>query len=579
MNEVEEIKQRLDVAEVVGSYIPLKQAGRNLKAACPFHNEKTASFMVSPEKGIWHCFGCGEGGDVIKFVMRIEGLEFREALEKLAAKAGIELKQRGVKKDSKERNRLLKANAWAVKYYQATLSRNPRAIEYLKASRGLTDETIERFKIGYAPDAWEGLSRFLIKKGFSEQELMTAGLASKKRGLFDIFRGRIMLPIADREGRVVGFTGRLLADSDGPKYLNTPQTAIYDKSRVVYGLDLARESIRQADEVVVVEGNMDVIASHQAGTRQTVAVSGTALTLDQLKILSRLTRNVKFAFDQDAAGLAAASKAIDLGQQLGLTLKVIMIEGAKDPDELIKRDPKLWVEAIREARYIVDYIFERYEREYDLTTAVGKRQFSDRLARQLKRIADPVERGHYIQRLAERTGVPAEDVRKKVDQAESNLQLEREGLKSPIPAESRKRDGRTVIEESLLEICLAHPRTRVALADIEAEDFQDDDCRAIYRALKESGKETGEIARDLPNQSDYIKILTLRGEETYGSLAPADRSFEAFQLVRRLQILARQRTKSQISKQLREAESSGDTLLVHSLLEKYQALIGEEANL
>lgn len=580
MDQVEEIKQRLDVAEVVGSYVQLKQSGRNLKAPCPFHHEKTASFMVSPEKGIWHCFGCGEGGDIYKFVMKMEGLDFRGSLELLAARAGIELQSSP--KDqaaSKLKKRLQEANRWAVKYFQASLVKNPRALEYLIKQRNLKRQTVQDFEIGFAPDNWEGLTKILIKKGFTPDELLAAGLAGRKHSVYDLFRGRIMLPICDAQGAPVGFTGRVLGD-DMPKYLNTPQTPLYDKSRAIYGIHLAKEAIRAKDEVVLVEGNLDVIASHQAGIKQVVAASGTALTLDQLKTLSRLTKNIKLAFDQDAAGLTATERAIELGQKLGLSLKMVQIDGAKDPDELIQKDPKLWQKAIDEAKYIVDYLFDRFETQFDLTSALGKRQFSDRLATNLKRLADAVEQDHYINLLAEKTGVSAEAVKAKVEQSDISKTPAGTVQKPAVEPEQNEllhRTGAEILEESVLSINLAYPETRLSLDDLSETDFDSASRQKIFKALTVADKKpAAEIAKDLQDDGDYAKILTLRGEEEFNSLAPADRSLEAFRLARRLQTTANKKSKVQITRQLREAEQAGDAQLVKSLLAKYQALIAED---
>ncbi|MFI5240359.1 MAG: DNA primase [Candidatus Saccharimonadia bacterium] len=574
MDEIEEIKQRLDVAEVVGSYIALKQSGRNLKASCPFHNEKSASFMVSPEKGIWHCFGCGEGGDIFKFVMRMEGVEFRPALEILARRAGVELKSRGHGSDNKLKDRLLSANTWAVKYFQRNLIENKRALEYVTKVRRLKRQTVAEFQIGFAPESWEGLVSALRMQGFSDDELVAAGLAARRasgQGIYDMFRGRLMFSISDSQGRPVGFTGRVL-DESLPKYLNTPQTVLYDKSRAIYGLHLAKDAIRKADEVVLVEGNMDVVASHQAGVRQVVAASGTALTLEQLKTLGHMTKNIKLAFDQDAAGLKATERAIELAQKLGLTLKVVVLHNAKDPDELISRDPVLWAEAITKAPYVIDYLFERFKSEIDLTSAMGKRQYSDRLAANLHRLADPVEKDHYIQLLANLISATPEAVKQKVDELVTPA-LPRDQFR-PVPTTIEPKNGPQMIEESLVSLLLGFVDARLNLDELRPDDFNSARCREIILYLgKHEAALAGDIAKDLPNEGDYVKILTLRGEEQFGSLAPADRSLEALTLNRRLQTLANKHRREEIGNKLREAEKIGDSVLALSLKHKYQELI------
>lgn len=567
---------------MVGGYVQLKQAGRNLKAPCPFHNEKTASFMVSPEKGIWHCFGCGAGGDILSFVMMMEGCEFKEALELLARRAGVELKTKADGGErAKARQRLQDAHDWAVKYFQTCLVKNPAALSYVVKRRGLKRSTIQDFGIGYAPESWDGLVKFLRKKGFSEDELVKAGLAVRKRsgtGVFDMFRGRIMFAICDRAGRPVGFTGRVLDDAadTGPKYLNTPQTVLYDKSQAIFGLHLAKEAIRAGDEAVLVEGNMDVVASHQAGVRNVVAASGTALTIDQLKTLSKFSRNIKIAFDQDSAGLQASARAIEMAQKLGLNLHIIEV-GAKDPDELIQKGVGRWQAAIKNSRDVFSYWFARSERELNLSEPVGKRQFSDRITGLIQMLADPIEKESYMKMLADKISISLEAVKQKVEQSPAPTQTP---LKKPEPppAPAPKSFSPTqLIEASVLAINLVYPECRLSLDDLGAGDFQKEEYRAILAALKRHKQaDIKQLLELLPAYGNDVKILALRGEEEFSYLAPADRSFEAFRLGRRLQTLTQHQSQAQISQRLRAAESSGDTALARSLLAQYQALIKQD---
>jgi DNA primase len=573
MDQVEEVKRRLEVTEVVGGYIQMKQSGRNLKANCPFHQEKTASFMVSPEKGIWHCFGCGEGGDIYKFVMKMEGLDFREALEMLAKRAGVELEARpAMKQAAKTRDRLIEAHKLAIKYYQASLVKNPRALEYLLKQRELRKETLQLFQIGYAPDSWEGLTRFLIKRGFQPQELVQAGLAGQKRGVYDMFRGRIMLPICDAQGTPIGFTGRVLGDGE-PKYLNTPQTPLYDKSRAVFGLHLAKEAMREADAVILVEGNMDVVSSQQAGVKNVVAASGTALSQDQLKALSKFTRRIRIAFDQDSAGLKASARAIELAGQLGLRLEVIEVD-AKDPDELIKRDPNLWRAAAEQAKDIFSYWFGRLERELDIESPLGKRQYADKMAGLIQTVADPIEREAYMQQLANKVGMSLDVVKQKIEEVE--VPLDDAPRVAAIPAERLLSPGERV-QASALAVAVVYPDCRLYLQDLSEDDLvyePTETDRIIWRALLDyPDAPSSKLAKLLPDVSDRVKILALRGEEEFASLSPADRSHEAFRLSRRLQSLSGKSAKNKLTEQLRAAEKSGDFKLVHSLLKQYQGLI------
>lgn len=585
MNDVEEIKNRLEVADVVGSYVQLKQSGRNLKAPCPFHHEKTASFMVSPEKGIWHCFGCSEGGDIFKFVMKIEGLDFRGALEMLAKRAGVELKN--VKADggqAKARKRALEAHEWAVKFFQANLIRNKTALDYVVQTRRLGKQIITDFQIGYAPESWDGLVKALKTKGFSEVELVQAGLAGQRtggRGIFDQFRGRVMFTICDATGQPVGFTGRVLGD-ELPKYLNTPQTLLYDKSRVVFGLHLAKEAIRKNDRVVLVEGNMDVIASHQAGVKEVVAASGTALTLEQLKALSYLSKNVLLAFDADRAGLAAAERAIPLAQKLGLNLFIVDLKDqAKDADELIQKDPKLWKAAIDEAKELRQYWLDKSMQQFNILkdpTGIEKVRFIERMAAIL-RLYDNTTQAVFISDIAKATGIEIETM-----QAALNEKPVTNPLKSPgkTAVQKTKRPpkiaGRPMLEDAILGLNLAYPEARLSMEDLDPANFEGEDAQQVVAYLQGEGHDqvASDIAAHLPDLSDYVKILTLRGEEHYGSFAPADRSFEAFMLTRRLQTIGTKVTKHQLTAELQAAEAAGDKVLVKKLLSQYQALISEE---
>ncbi len=339
---VEDIKQRLSVEEVIGDYVELKRAGRNLKGLSPFGNEKTPSFMVSPEKQIWHDFSSGRGGNMFSFVMEIEGVDFRGALEILARKAGIDLTQysRTSGGSGKLKARLSEALELATRYYQQAFVQSPEAVGYVVQRRGFQKQTIQDFRIGYAPFHFDGLTVALKKRGFSDDELKRAGLSTVRRGqLSDMFRGRIMIPLMDQQGVVIGFTARILEDDpNAPKYINTPQTLLYDKGRHVYGLSQAKQAIRTSGHVVMVEGNLDVIASHQAGVRQVIATAGTALTAAHLTSLQRLSDDIRIAFDRDAAGLKATQRAVELALKSAIHLKVIDVPDGKDPDELIQKN-------------------------------------------------------------------------------------------------------------------------------------------------------------------------------------------------------------------------------------------------
>ena len=420
-SQIDEIKSRLDIVDVLSAYINLRPAGANFKANCPFHNEKTPSFMVSRDKQIWHCFGCGEGGDIFGFVMKMEGVEFPEALRTLAQRAGVELRREDPAISS-QLNRLLDVmEAAADFYHQVLLTRKEAegARDYLRR-RGLKPKTIESFKIGFAPDSWDVLLRYLRSKNFFAEDILGAGLAIKKHsglGYLDRFRKRIMFPINDVSGSPVGFTGRLLPEdeknqkADG-KYMNTPQTLIYSKSRVIFGFDKARQEIRVKDLAVVVEGNMDAISCHEFGMKNVIASSGTAFTDDQIRLLKRYTSNLAIAFDADFAGEAAARRGIDLAMRAGMNVRVIQMPCdstgklfAKDPDEALRRDPRVWFSAVEGATSIIEYYFRQTFQKYDVAKPENKKKIAAILLAEISKLESGVERAHWIKELSSRLEV------------------------------------------------------------------------------------------------------------------------------------------------------------------------------
>lgn len=489
MDAVEDVKSRLNIEDVIGQYVQLKRSGRNFKGLSPFTSEKTASFMVSPEKQIWHDFSSGKGGNMFSFVMEMEGLDFRATLELLARQAGIDLSQYESKQSgtyAKQRDRLMLATEMAAKFYQLHLSKNKFALEYARKKRSFSKETIVQFRLGYAPDSQDALTTFLKKKGFSEEELKRAGLStSRYRGLGDMFRGRLMIPLMDPVGKVIGFTARILKDEPGsPKYINTPQTPLYDKSRHVFGLHLAKTSIRKQKYAVMVEGNMDVIAAHQAGTSQVVATAGTALTEMQLKALSRLTHDIRLAFDQDEAGIAATERSIPIAGKTGVTLSVIDIPSGKDPDELIQKDPKAWEEALEKHLYAVDWLIERYAQLVDTTTALGKREFTDKILGVVRNITDSVEQDHFILQLSERIGVSQDALRTKMNSLEGTAArpVKRTNVK-PAKVDTEEAESLKT-QHQLLALVLLLPSLREYGDPLTVDMFLEPEAQAVLRFLQ-----------------------------------------------------------------------------------------------
>lgn len=417
-SQVDEIKSKLDIVDVIQEYIQLKPAGANWKANCPFHNEKTPSFMVSRDKQIFHCFGCGEGGDVFTFVQKIENVDFPEALNLLAQKAGVKLKKLDPAMGS-QKTKLMDICRLAAEFFHKALlsSREGQLARDYVAKRKLSPETLEEFKIGYAPDSWDLLLNLLRRRGYQDNDIFLAGLEVKNgRGqLYDRFRQRLMFPINDNHGNVVGFTGRILDSSkenQGGKYVNTPQTLIYNKSLVVYGLDKAKQEIKKQDLAVVVEGNMDVIASHQAGVKNVIASSGTALTLEQLKILQRYTNNIALCFDADLAGQTAAERGIDTALSLGINVRIITLpkdlngQAVKDPDDCIKQGVGYWQEAIKKSQQVMEFYFAKVFQRFDPNDSVGKKEIAAKLLKQIAKLPSRLEQNHWLGQLSGKLGVP-----------------------------------------------------------------------------------------------------------------------------------------------------------------------------
>jgi DNA primase len=356
-SSVEQIKERLGIVDVVLSYIKLDKAGRNFRARCPFHNEKTPSFFVSPERNTYHCFGCSSGGDIFSFVQNIEGISFREALEHLAERSGVRLVAENprIKKDKEILFAIMEAS---TEFFEKKLNDKPEVSAYLH-DRGLSKESIENFRVGYIPDGWRALTDFLAERGYNITDIEKAGLLIKNpRGHYDRFRGRIMFPIADSYGRTIAFSGRVYGEEGttmGGKYINSPETLLYNKSKVLYGYYPAKQEIRTRNECVLVEGQLDVILSHQSGATHTVAPCGTALTEHHITLISRLADTIVCAFDADTAGIAASGRSIDLALSKGINVKLIKIDSGKDPAQVIQENKVAWNECVKNARHVIDF--------------------------------------------------------------------------------------------------------------------------------------------------------------------------------------------------------------------------------
>lgn len=579
MDAKEEVRARLNIEDVIGEYVALKRAGRSWKGLSPFSGEKSPSFFVSPEKQIWHDFSSNKGGDVYSFVMEVEGLDFRGALELLARKAGVDLslyESKGSQDLSRKKARLLKALDLAATFYQRMMIADKTALEYVSKTRGLDRQMVHDFKIGYAPGSGEAATKFMLSKGFTRTELKDAGLIGS-RGT-DMFRNRMTVGLADASGQTIGFTARLIdKDANGPKYINTPQTLVYDKGRHVFGLHLAKEAIRSNDYAVVVEGNMDVISSHQVGVRQVVATAGTALTEFHLKALNRLSPNVRLCFDGDRAGIAATERAIPIAQSVGVELSVITVDDNgvfKDPDELIKQDPRQWEEAINNHRPALEWLINQYAARVDVESAAGKRELTTKAFAILARIDDPVEKEHYVQMVSRITGVTQQALSERLDQFEAPADVQ---LK-PVKATGETVKDEYVNQDYLLALMAIDPAVQDVVKKITPEELETDQRMRLFRYLYEHPAGIGDdIPPELKDIETYVKIVLFKAETRYSGHEAPDRLFEAVNLVRQIKGQKRKHNKQELIDLLREAESHGDETEVQRLRSELNYLIKEEA--
>jgi DNA primase len=571
----EEVRSRLNIEDVVGEYVQLKRAGRNFKGLSPFTGERTPSFYVSPDKNIWHDFSSNKGGDVFSFVMEVEGIDFRAALELLAHRVGVDLAQydsAGAQEIAKRKKRIYEILELATQYYQQSLLKNQHAVEYVFGKRKLSKEIVQTFRIGYAPSTGDALVNFLKMKEFTQKEAQDAGLLNRYDG--DLFRGRMMVPLMDGSGRVIGFTARILADEpNAPKYLNTPETLLYNKGRHVFGLSQAKESIRKVDYSVIVEGNLDVISSHQVGVNQVVATAGTAMTESHLKALVRLSPNARLAFDGDAAGLAATERAIPIAQAVGIDLTIISLgDDAKDPDELIQKDPALWQKAIDTAEPVVDWVLAQYSKREDLTTALGKRKFTTAAVRVIRALQDPVEQEHYLQKVSSYTDSSLETLKEKLDGTE---EPQDKILKKSVQSVEAVTPNTSGHQENLLAVALIDPAVRELLKDIQEDAFATEEQQALLAHVKQSTEPLSEVPGDLQKYDTYVKIVLLKADARYGEWSNEDRYFETARLVRQLITQHKKIKKDSLTMELRSAEENGEDDRASEIRQQLNELIKE----
>lgn len=556
---IEEIKSRLNIVDIAGGYLKLEKAGGNFKARCPFHNEKTPSFFISPSRQTYHCFGCSRGGDIISFVEEVEGLDFQGALKVLADRAGVTLtREKTGAKD--ERTALYSVLDLATKFYEAVLPRFPEAQKYL-TERGLTNETIKRFRVGFAPDEWRSLGDFLAKKNVSQKTMEQAGLiVLSSQGFYDRFRGRLMFPITDSSGRVIAFSGRILKEgagktlgaSAGAKYVNSPETEVFHKSRALFGFSQAKDAIRHNDACVLVEGQMDLILSHQAGVTNAVASSGTALTADHLELIKRFTKNLVLAFDADDAGIAAAHRGIELALAQDMTVRIAALPHGLDPADMVRKNPALWVDSVRNAKHVIDFYLELLpERNTDKT--VLRSQISQIVVPLIALLKSSIDQGHYVGQVAKLLGIKEEPVWEEVKKSARTITVApvaKTYSKNMVALSRRLRIGNLIqgilFSQEILKVPqiknLKHARARFEkleegppYAEMPLRESLIFEAETRFQGEEQLEKELEELFQELEKEILNDKLLAKRAEikqaEEAGDIPRAEKLLAEFQAI------------------------------------------------
>ncbi|MDO8270070.1 MAG: DNA primase [Candidatus Levybacteria bacterium] len=489
MDDVDLIKQKIDVADLIANYIPTKRAGRNFKANCPFHNEKSASFVISPERQIWHCFGCQKGGDIFTFIEEYERVDFSEALKILAEKANVKLTKNVFRTGQDEKkSRIYEINHLSSLFYHYLLtehSSGKEALSYVTEKRGLTPALLSTYGIGFAPRQGNALINYLSKKkGYSNEELLEAGVASSRGGrLYDFFQNRIIFPIQDSRGNIIAFSGRGLTDNAIPKYINTKETPVYIKGDTVFGLYQAKESIKKEGKVILMEGEFDVISSFKEGITNTIAIKGTALTENQIKLLKRFAQKIVFCFDTDPAGTEAQRRSIALITKEGINASVVIPPQGKDPDELLSENPALFKKALKDEINIYDFILESAVQNEDPKSVEGKKHILSRTLSYITDIENEIVKEHYMKKLATLLDTSYESVIKEADKARTPLPIA-----ETKPKQLEKRSRQEMMEEHLLTLVLQSqdPKsmTAVVASILDPIELTTPHAHTIFQSLK-----------------------------------------------------------------------------------------------
>ena len=582
MDQATEIREKIDIVSFISEYLPLKKAGRNFKTNCPFHNENTPSLVISPERQIWHCFGCGKGGDAFTFLMEYENMEFPEALRALAKKAGVTLKESEFKKGQySEKEKLFTINNQALKFYHYILTEHTAgkaALAYLLEKRKINKGIIDTFELGFAPGSGSTLSDYLInKKGYQNKDLLIAGISFERGGrLYDFFRGRIIFPLFDHRGNVTGFSARALSDNDQPKYLNTKETAVYHKGSMFFGLNGAKDEIKLKQDAIIVEGEFDMISLFMEGIKNVVAIKGTALTENQVNLLARFTPKITLCLDQDNAGIEATRRSLEVVEKKGLVASMIVVNDAKDPDEAIKKNPGMFKKAIKESVGVYDYFIEKFVKDNSKDTADGKRVITDNLLPLFANIANEVVKEHYLKKLSAILDISLESLIKEV----GKLQKKELEDKIIIPRKD-KRTRREVLEEYLLSLIIQNENPKKIIEENNAMlseyEFEAPSLHKILAGLmenleKQEKLEVKEFSRTLSKEliqafdTCYLFPLPkLADEKTYEE--------EIKKVSRELLTLYVKDKVRMISEEIKTKEVEAKTQEVEELKEKFTKLL------
>jgi len=588
-NPIEEIKEKLDVVEIIGNYLKLKKTGANYSANCPFHSENKPSFFVSPARQVWKCFGCGEGGSVFDFVMKIEGVEFGDALRILSKKAGVQLKPRDPKVQTR-RQRFYEVCELGCQFFEKQLESGKlgkKAKEYL-LERGITQESIKKWRIGYSPDTWRGLSDFLVGKGYKREEVVSVGLAvksEKSKTPYDRFRGRIIFPVFDLQSQVIGFGGRIFKqEEETAKYLNVPQTPLYNKSKILYGLNNAKVDIRKKNQCILAEGYTDVIMSHQEGFDNTVATSGTALTSDHLDILKRYSENLVLAFDMDIAGNTATKRGIDSAQEKGFNIKVIKMPPESDPADIISESSQKWQKLLEKSQSIMEFYFNSAFSAHDKETAEGKKEISRIVLPVIKKIPNKIEQSHWIQRLSKDLKVGEEDVFEELNKIKDSNNRSPD-LKEDSSEKNFKNNRKDILEKRVFCLLMKKPECLKVIEEKEKSLFSKT-CQNIFqefeKAKKNGDKNLDEVIKVLQNGNsegikDFLTSTSFDSEFEEGELSDIEKEIRV--CLYEMRSIDIKKELNKISEEIKFAEEKNDDKEISDLIKKFNELTQQLKNI